>query len=377
MNEDFDRGREAFGMGQFSRARRLLERAAMAGVGGAFTDLGLIALNGLLEAPDRKQAQRQFAEGAQRNDAEAHYWLALLALSDSPEGIASELFRKHFIAAIQGRFSGALRAFSLLAARDAQFFAVAASAWAQAVALRDPFAAQLREIAAGVPELAWLQADAAPQTPSARQIEQVLLWQKPALSLLQRGPHVRFARGVLSPFACWYLRTIAAPKLQPALVKDPRSGVSLRSPLRTNLTAPLGPDSADLAIRLIEHDIAQFAEADLQRAEPIAVLCYRVGEEYKPHRDYLHDAKELYIDRPGQRTRTAFCYLNAVDVGGETEFLHWNQRISPEAGAVVVFDNVRADGQPEPDSVHAGLAVQAGEKWLATLWFRERAMRVW
>ena len=36
----------------------------------------------------------------------------------------------------------------------------------------------------------------------------------------------------------------------------------------------------------------------------------------------------------------------------------------------MIFDNLLADGSPDADSLHAGLPVQRGEKWLATLWLR-------
>jgi hypothetical protein len=41
----------------------------------------------------------------------------------------------------------------------------------------------------------------------------------------------------------------------------------------------------------------------------------------------------------------------------------------------VIFDNLAPDGQPDPRTLHAGLPVREGEKWLATLWLRERRYR--
>jgi hypothetical protein len=42
---------------------------------------------------------------------------------------------------------------------------------------------------------------------------------------------------------------------------------------------------------------------------------------------------------------------------------------------VVLFDNVGPDGRPDADTLHAGLPVERGEKWLGTLWLRERPLR--
>jgi prolyl 4-hydroxylase len=72
-----------------------------------------------------------------------------------------------------------------------------------------------------------------------------------------------------------------------------------------------------------------------------------------------------------------FCYLNDVPAGGATHFNVWQQTVTPATGRVVRFSNCLANGAPNPDSVHAGLPVQAGDKWLATLWFRERPLRAW
>ncbi|RFF68703.1 hypothetical protein D0A40_05290 [Xanthomonas campestris pv. raphani] len=102
------------------------------------------------------------------------------------------------------------------------------------------------------------------------------------------------------------------------------------------------------------------------------------GEHYRPHRDYL-PPNTIAIDRPaaGNRLRTVCVYLNAVQAGGATDFPIAGVRVQPRAGAVVCFDNLLADGTPDPDSLHAGLPVDAGSKWLGTLWFRERRYRDW
>ena len=47
----------------------------------------------------------------------------------------------------------------------------------------------------------------------------------------------------------------------------------------------------------------------------------------------------------------------------------------PRPGAALAFRNVLADGTTDEDSLHAGLPVRRGEKWIATLWIREGAVR--
>ena len=118
------------------------------------------------------------------------------------------------------------------------------------------------------------------------------------------------------------------------------------------------------------------AGVPLAHAERLTVLRYLPGEQYRPHRDYLPPGSPE-TDRPdaGNRLRTICVYLNGVEAGGATAFPHAGLEIAPKAGRAVVFDNLHADGRPDPDSLHAGLPVEAGEKWLATLWIRQRPYR--
>ena len=69
----------------------------------------------------------------------------------------------------------------------------------------------------------------------------------------------------------------------------------------------------------------------------------------------------------GNRTRTICVYLNHVEAGGETVFPRADVSVAPVPGRAVVFDKLFADGQPDLESLHAGLPVTRGEKWLATL----------
>ncbi|AQS78643.1 hypothetical protein XPE_05550 [Xanthomonas perforans 91-118] len=107
-------------------------------------------------------------------------------------------------------------------------------------------------------------------------------------------------------------------------------------------------------------------------------MCYAPGEQYRAHRDYLPPGT-IAADRPtaGNRQRTVCVYLNDVGAAGETEFPVAGVRVRPRPGTLVCFDNLHADGRPDADSLHAGLPVTAGSKWLGTLWFRQQRYRDW
>ena len=58
-------------------------------------------------------------------------------------------------------------------------------------------------------------------------------------------------------------------------------------------------------------------------------------------------------------------YLNDVDDGGETEFLHFSKRVKPKAGRIVIWPA----GFPY---VHRGNSPLSGEKYILTSWMMLR-----
>ena len=87
--------------------------------------------------------------------------------------------------------------------------------------------------------------------------------------------------------------------------------------------------------------------------EPLQGQRYRVGEEYRHHRDHFRIDKphwQVERRRGGQRTWTAMVYLNAVEEGGETDFPELDLKIAPEPGLLVLWDNMDRQGMPNPAS---------------------------
>jgi len=169
---------------------------------------------------------------------------------------------------------------------------------------------------------------------------------------------------------------LAAPLLRASQVVDPDSGEGRPLLLRTSRDAQFDVLLEDPALRLVQARMARAAGLPLVHAEPLIVLRYEPGQEYRPHRDYL-GPEAIARDRPhaGNRLRSLCVYLNDVEAGGATEFQRVGLRVEPRAGDAVLFDNLLPDGSPDTESLHAGLPVERGVKWLATLWFRERAYR--
>lgn len=117
--------------------------------------------------------------------------------------------------------------------------------------------------------------------------------------------------------------------------------------------------------------MANAAGFDVARAEPLNVLAYAPGEEYRPHFDWFNPewpAHQHDLSRYGQRVLTALIYLNEDFRGGETLFLATKYAFKGRTGDLIVFRNVDAAGAPDKSSLHAGRPVNAGEKWIVSQW---------
>lgn len=193
---------------------------------------------------------------------------------------------------------------------------------------------------------------------------------------LAGSPRVERIDHLLSVEECRFLVAMARPLLKRSSVHDPSSGDASTLPVRTSSDAAFDVMHEDVLLRLLIVRMARAAGLEPSHGEPLIVLNYQPGEAYRPHRDYLAPSA-LAASRPdaGQRRATVCAYLNTVEEGGGTSFPDLAVQSPAEAGAAVVFDNLRADGSPEPRSLHAGDPVIRGEKWLATLWLRERPIR--
>ena len=180
---------------------------------------------------------------------------------------------------------------------------------------------------------------------------------------------------ILEDRLCDYLVNLAAPQLVPSGVVDPNTGKPLKTKLRTSSSMNFQLSMYDMVVGFTCRLLASLVGMQAVQAEPISVLRYLPGEEYKPHYDHFAVDEQgipKVQDTNGQRLVTVFAYLNEVAEGGETDFPRLSVRVRSSKGKAVAFLNCDAAGKPDPDTLHAGLPVIRGEKWLATLWFRER-----
>lgn len=194
----------------------------------------------------------------------------------------------------------------------------------------------------------------------------------PAAETLVAAPLVRRVPALLSPAECAHLARTGAPFLAPALVADPQTGRNRPDPVRRCSTAVIGPAREDLVVRAILLRIAAVTGTVPAAGEPLTVLRYGPGEEFRPHLDTLPGAAAA-----NQRRWTVLVYLNQGYAGGETRFDALDLTVAGRAGDALIFANTDATGTPDPRTRHAGLPIRTGTKWLATRWIRSNEFSVW
>jgi len=146
--------------------------------------------------------------------------------------------------------------------------------------------------------------------------------------------------------------------------------------IRNNTHYPTPLPNGSMALALLEHLLAKAAGLPISFAEPPVVLRYQPGQYYKWHYDHIYPHTEeiaKHIEQFGQRVKTAIFYLNDDFTGGETEFKSPFISVAPEKNKVLIFDNCDEFKNRDSTSIHRGNSVTAGEKWIVTIWFRNKA----
>ncbi len=141
---------------------------------------------------------------------------------------------------------------------------------------------------------------------------------------------------------------------------------------RTSETCDLSRE--DPAVAEVERAIEALTGLDPAYGEPIQGQRYAVGQEFNAHTDYFEPTGvdyQRYCGVAGNRTWTVMIYLNEPEAGGATRFKAADKIIQPETGKLVAWNNRRADGTLNPATLHSGMKVRAGVKYVVTKWYRE------
>ena len=293
----------------------MLEGLAAQGDAGALFALGLLRLEGRLLARDLGGARGCFERAAQSGHREAaRAWASLLAAGT-------------------GGVRDWRRALAVL--RD----------WAG----RDPIAGRQLHL---IDDMA-LDEEGEPAAP-------------PEGERLATRPDVIRIPGLLSVEECRFLIDAAEARLRPALIFHEGRQSFVRDSVRDSDSAGFPVWAEWPAVHALNRRFAAASGTEVRQGEPLQILRYRQGQQYRPH----HDAV------PGldnQRILTLIVYLNDDYEGGETEFLKTGFRYRGGKGDALLFANVDSARAPDPLTTHAGRPPTRGEKWILSQWIRDRS----
>jgi prolyl 4-hydroxylase len=178
-------------------------------------------------------------------------------------------------------------------------------------------------------------------------------------------------RGFLDGETCAALIELIDERRRPSEIADD-SGIAN---YRTSETCDLDPKLP--AVAEVDRRIVELLGLPPASGELIQGQRYAPGQEFKAHTDtfepggydfYLHTADK------GQRTWTAMVYLNQPEAGGATRFKAIGKTVQPEPGKLLAWNNLLPDGRPNMATMHQGMKVRRGTKYILTKWFRQHAI---
>ena len=188
----------------------------------------------------------------------------------------------------------------------------------------------------------------------------------------RQAPALMVFANLLSPAECDALVEAARPRLSRSLTVDTATGGEELHPDRTS-QGMFFSRSENAVVQRVEARIAKLVNWPIANGEGLQVLRYPVGAQYRPHYDYFDPAQPgsaAILKRGGQRVATLIMYLLEPQAGGGTVFPDIDVLVAPKRGNAVFFSYAQA--HPVSATLHGGEPVQAGEKWIATKWLRER-----
>ncbi|AIF45774.1 2OG-Fe(II) oxygenase [Dyella japonica] len=189
------------------------------------------------------------------------------------------------------------------------------------------------------------------------------------VSVSTDAPVVRVLDGLLTAQECDELIAEASPRLARSLTVDV-DGRHQADQRRTSQGMFFGIGETPLVQR-IEQRIADLLAIPVSHGEGLQILHYQPGQEYEPHFDWFNPDQPGFSTvtaRGGQRIASVVMYLNTPEEGGGTAFPRIGLTVTAMRGSAVYF----AYDTGDEASLHAGLPVIKGEKWIATKWLRER-----
>ncbi len=197
----------------------------------------------------------------------------------------------------------------------------------------------------------------------------------PARDVLCEAPRVRFAKDFAPAWVCDWLIEHARDRLGPGTMYSGATRAASVESSRRCSDYQYEILNADLVLMLVRERVSALTRLPVEAMEPPRVFHYALGEEIKPHYDRLNDGPgrigEIQAYQ-GDRIATFLLYLNDDFDGGELAFPKVGLSHKGKKGDALYFTHVDVAGRPDRLSLHAGLPVTRGEKWVLSQWIHDR-----
>jgi prolyl 4-hydroxylase len=193
--------------------------------------------------------------------------------------------------------------------------------------------------------------------------------------LHEQSPRVLYVRNFLSDAECDELIALAMPTFKRSTVAAGRDNQMKDSvnDVRTSSGAWLSRYDTHESVKAFTRRVSLLSGVPTSHGEDIQILQYEIGQRYEPHSDYFEpNIYKKYLENGGQRVATVLCFLNDVEEGGETAFPGVKLEVKPKKGSAILWYNVTPDGQLDSKSMHGGMPVKKGIKYVAVQWMREK-----
>ena len=136
----------------------------------------------------------------------------------------------------------------------------------------------------------------------------------------------------------------------------------------------------DATVQKIIEKVCDLTNIPFDRSEKMQVVKYQPGGFYNPHYDASCDDKKECVEfeqNGGQRVVTLIIYLNSDFTGGTTYFPNLKKEYIPKKLSALLFYSLEKNGNKcHPLSLHAGMPVKTGEKYIANVWLRENTYQI-
>lgn len=191
--------------------------------------------------------------------------------------------------------------------------------------------------------------------------------------VVEPSPWIAMSEDFADAQLCAWLIGRATPLQEASLVYDSVTGQAVQHDVRTNTAATFPLLDIDVPMLLLRERIANTAGVPVSHLESLAVFHYVPGQRFASHVDYLSPTRDRAdIAANGQRIGTFLVYLNDDFDAGETRFIDLGRKLRGKTGEALFFRNVTDDGQPDLRTTHEGVSPTRGEKWLLSIFIRNK-----